>query len=245
MNLSELLPLHHRITPPERIRAFLEVLLLTGVVSSYLASVPFWLGAGRDTAWLQDATLVAGFVLLEAAITLCLLALLIRAHGGTIEDLGVRWKEWKTNALIGLSLLPLLFLLNLLVSEAFHTFLPKYFTERNPLTEIIRTPEELGLFIISVILAGGIKEELQRVFILTRFEHYLGGARLGLVLWSLAFGAAHYMQGVQATVIAALFGFIFGAVYLARENVIAPIVAHSLYDVLTLLGYWFTRTIPR
>ncbi len=245
MDRSESFLMPRKITTTERMRALLEVVLLSGLVSSFLATIPFSLRIHREGALTQDVRLIIGFVLLEAVITLFLLGLLLKAHNGTAEDLGLRWKEWKPNVLIGLGLIPILFLLNLLVSEAFRVFLPKYFTDRNPLTEIIRTPEELVLFIISVIVAGGIKEELQRVFILTRFEHYLGGMRLGLVLWSVAFGAAHYIQGVQATVIAALFGFIFGAVYIARENIIAPIVAHGLYDVLTLVGYWFTRTIPR
>jgi membrane protease YdiL (CAAX protease family) len=242
MNRPEPLLLPQQITRTERLRALFEVFLLSGIVSSVLATIPFSMRIRHRAAFTQDVHLIVGFVLLEAAITLIFLALLLRAHNGTVEDLGLRWREWKPNLLIGLGLLPVLFLLNLLVSEAFRVFLPEHFTDRNPLTEIIHTPQELGLFIISVILAGGIKEELQRVFILTRFENYLGGARLGLVLWSIAFGAAHYIQGTQATVIAALFGFIFGAVYIARENIIAPIVAHGLYDVLTLVGYWFTRT---
>jgi len=242
MNRSEPLLMPRRITKAERLRALFEVFLLSGIVSSVLATIPFSLRVRRGAAIIQDVHLIVGFVLLEAVITLILLALLLRAYNGTAEDLGLRWREWKPNLFIGLGLLPVLFLLNLIVSEAFRVFLPEHFTNRNPLTDLIHTPQELGLFIISVILAGGIKEELQRAFILTRFEHYLGGVRLGLVLWSIAFGAAHYIQGMQATVIAALFGFIFGAVYIARENIIAPIVAHGLYDVLTLVGYWFTRT---
>jgi membrane protease YdiL (CAAX protease family) len=99
----------------------------------------------------------------------------------------------------------------------------------------------LVLLIISVLIAGGIKEELQRAFILIRFRDHLGGARLGLVLWSIAFGAGHYVQGFQGMVIAGLFGLVFGTIYLLRGNLIAPMVSHGLYDMVALLGYWFLR----
>jgi uncharacterized protein len=111
--------------------------------------------------------------------------------------------------------------------------------ETNPLIEIIRTPQQLGLFIFSALIAGGIKEELQRAFILSRFRKYLGGSLAGLILWSLAFGAGHYAQGVQGIVVASIFGFIFGMIYLISGSLVAPIVAHSIYDTLALLGYWY------
>jgi membrane protease YdiL (CAAX protease family) len=105
--------------------------------------------------------------------------------------------------------------------------------------EIIQTPQQLALFIFSALVAGGIKEELQRAFILNRFRRYLGGAWVGLVIWSLAFGAGHYVQGVQGIVIASLYGFVFGITYILSGSLLAPIVAHSVYDTLALLAYWF------
>ena len=95
------------------------------------------------------------------------------------------------------------------------------------------------MFIIAGIVAGGIKEELQRAFILRRFSHHLGGAGIGLVTWSLVFGAGHYSQGVQGMCAASILGFIFGILYLIRGNLILPITAHAVYNTLTLLIYWF------
>jgi membrane protease YdiL (CAAX protease family) len=89
------------------------------------------------------------------------------------------------------------------------------------------------------LIAGGIKEELQRAFILTRFREHLGGAGLGLLLWSIGFGAGHYVQGIQGVVIATIYGLIFGIVYILSRSLIAPIIAHSAYDTVVLLAYWF------
>ena len=226
----------------DRLQALFEVLLLSGLASSFLASLPFSAVRARGAELLlNDVRIVSAFVLLEAGITLLLLALVLRARRERLYDLGLRRREWRPNIVIGLMLVPLLFSANAIISSAFRVYLPKYFSNRNPLTEIIRTPQQLGLFIFSALVAGGIKEELQRAFILTRFRQYLGGERLGLMLWSVAFGAGHYIQGMQGVVIAAVFGFVFGTVYLIRGTLIAPMVAHGIYDTLALLAYWFYR----
>jgi membrane protease YdiL (CAAX protease family) len=237
-------------TPPkaaleERFRALLEVLLLSGLVSSFLAAIAFPLAAKERATLFQDAATMLTFVLVEALITFFLIGSILKIHSGSLRDLGLNWREWKPNLLIGIALVPLLFGINICVSTVFIHWLPQYAMDRNPLLEVIRTPRELALFLVAALIAGGIKEELQRVFILKRFQLYLGGARIGLILWSIAFGLGHYVQGAQGVVLAGLFGYIFGAIYLARENVIGPIVAHGLYDAITLVGYWLTRTIPQ
>ncbi len=211
---------------------------MSGLFSSFVATVPIALHNHGTDALLKNVRAVTSFVLLEAAITFILLALLLKAHGETLADLGLRWNRWRRQLIIGIALVPVLFFMNGLVGGFFRVFLPKYFTERNPLMEIIHTPQDLSLFIISVLIAGGVKEELQRAFIINRFRQHLGGAWLGLGIWSVAFGAGHYIQGLQGMVIAGLFGLIFGSVYILRANVIAPIASHSLYDTAALIGYW-------
>jgi membrane protease YdiL (CAAX protease family) len=224
----------------DRFQAVFEVLLLSGLVSSFLAAVPFSVFHGKNAApLLNDAKFISIFLILESGITFLLLTLVLKAHRETIRSLGLQWNRWKSNLVVGLLLVPLLFFINAIVAIVFRVYLPQYYVESNPLTDIIHTPQQLGLFIFSALIAGGIKEELQRAFILRRFGRYLGGAGIGLVVWSLVFGAGHYVQGIQGIVIAAIYGFIFGLIYLMRGSLIAPIVAHGAYDTLALLGYWF------
>lgn len=224
----------------DRLQAFVEVLLLSGLISSFVAALIFSAFLGRKANDLTtDATIVTAFLLAEAVITLLLLVAVLKAHREPIGSLGLRWDRWKSYLLLGLGLVPFFFAINVVVAFVFRVYLPGYYIEQNPLTETIQTPQHLTLFIISGLIAGGIKEELQRAFILNRFRRYLGGAWLGLVLWSLAFGAAHYVQGVQGITIAALYGLIFGIIYLITGSLIAPIVAHGAYDTLALLAYWF------
>ena len=245
METPEFVPESQKRVWLDRLQAFFEVILLSGLFSSFVATVPFTLHKYGSEALLKSVRVVTSFVLLEAGITFVLLALILKAHGENLAALGLHWHRWKGQLILGIAVVPALFFVNGLVGGAFQTFLPKYFSERNPLLEIIHTPGDLILFIISVLVAGGVKEELQRAFILTRFHNHLGGARLGLVLWSIAFGAGHYVQGLQGMLVAGLFGLVFGIVYLSRGNLIAPIVSHGLYDTVALLGYWFLRGTAR
>jgi membrane protease YdiL (CAAX protease family) len=226
----------------DRVQALFEVLLLSGLISSFLAAIPIAGFYHKDAqSLLKDARTVSLYLLLESAITFLILAFLMKVHRESIGSLGLRWEHWRRNALIGLAVVPFLFMINGVVALIFKIYLPKYFLEQNPLTQIIHTPEQLALFILSALVAGGIKEELQRAFIINRFRSLLGGAVVGLVLWSLAFGAGHYIQGAQGIVIASMYGFFFGVIYLLSGSLVAPIVAHAAYDTLALLASWYFR----
>jgi uncharacterized protein len=224
----------------DRALAFLEILLMSGLVSGFLAAMPFSIvHIGNPAILLKDARYVTSFILLETVFTLLILALILKSRRETIGSLGLLRHHWKRYTLLGLALVPFLFLINTIVALLFKIYLPTYYLEENPLTGTIHTPQQLALFIFTALLAGGIKEELQRAFIINRFRSYLGGAGLGLLLWSIAFGAFHYIQGFQGITIATIYGFFFGAIYLASGSLIAPIVAHGAYDSLVLLAYWF------
>ena len=93
------------------------------------------------------------------------------------------------------------------------------------------------VFALVLIVAGGIREEVQRAFLLRRFERWLGGPRVGLVVTSAAFGAGHFVQGADAAVATAALGAFWGAVYLRRRSVAAPVVSHAGFNVLQVAQY--------
>ncbi|MBI4483077.1 MAG: CPBP family intramembrane metalloprotease, partial [Acidobacteria bacterium] len=182
---------------------------------------------------------IALFLLLEASLLLLLLGCSQHLRGKSLKELGLRRQAYGVEVRLGMVLVPLLFLINLLMAGFFKYFLPRHFAPRNPLLDLVRTPADLALLVIAGLLAGGIKEEVQRAFILRRFEMLLGSAGLGLALWSAYFGWGHQIQGLQNAVTAGLFGFLFGVIYLWRQSLVAPMVSHSLYDTTALLLYWF------
>ncbi|MCK7518721.1 MAG: CPBP family intramembrane metalloprotease [Ignavibacteriales bacterium] len=65
---------------------------------------------------------------------------------------------------------------------------------------------------------AALKEEVQRAFVLHRFDQHLGGARLGLVLYSLVFGTGHIIQGYDVAIVTALLGLAWGTVFLWRRS---------------------------
>ena len=95
----------------------------------------------------------------------------------------------------------------------------------------------MARFAVVGVVAGGFREELQRAFVLQRFDRYLGGARLGLLLFSIVFGLGHYLQGWDAAIITAILGVVWGALFLMRGSVVAPIVSHASFDVLEVIRY--------
>jgi membrane protease YdiL (CAAX protease family) len=91
------------------------------------------------------------------------------------------------------------------------------------------------MFVVVVVLAGGVREELQRAFILHRFGQRLGGARVGLVLFSLTFGALHLEQGADVAVAIGLLGFVWGLLYIQRRSAILPMVNHGAFNAVQVL----------
>jgi membrane protease YdiL (CAAX protease family) len=91
--------------------------------------------------------------------------------------------------------------------------------------------------VLVVVVAGGVREEAQRAFVLHRFEVWLGGRWVGLVVGSAAFGAGHLLQGADAAIATGLLGVFWGIVYLRRRSVVAPIVSHSGFNLLQIAQY--------
>jgi membrane protease YdiL (CAAX protease family) len=105
------------------------------------------------------------------------------------------------------------------------------------LQDLVRTPTDAVLFAVVLIVAGGVREEVQRAFLLRRFDRWLGGARVGLVVTSVAFGAGHFIQGADAAVATAVLGAFWGVVYLRRRSIGAPVVSHAGFNLVQVLQY--------
>jgi membrane protease YdiL (CAAX protease family) len=78
---------------------------------------------------------------------------------------------------------------------------------------------------------------VQRAFLLRRFERWLGGARVGIVVTSVVFGAGHFIQGADAAVATGLLGAFWGVVYLRRRSIGATVVSHAGFNLVQILQY--------
>ena len=82
-------------------------------------------------------------------------------------------------------------------------------------------------------LAGLAEELLFRGVMQGELARRLPGL-VALVLTSIAFGVAHFLT-LSYALLAALAGLYLGALYWAQGNLVVPIVAHAVYDLIALM----------
>ena len=140
----------------------------------------------------------------------------------------VRYQTFRSGATL-LTALVLGLMIGLML--ALRRFVPAmHNVDDNPLEGMIGTGSNIWMFLAVVIVAGGVREELQRAFLLHRFRGDLGQPWMGLFITSLAFGMGHTLQGNDAAIITGALGAIWGAMYLMRGSALAGVVSHALFN---------------
>jgi membrane protease YdiL (CAAX protease family) len=227
----------HRTGDPDRFIAAFEVFLCSGV--------PTQLVIGQGLALAGLSPFVNGepqpgplfmLAVLDSVVLVALIFILMRAHGEAPADAFIGSRSVAREAGLGVLLVPALFLgvgVTMLVVRAVVPWLHN--VASNPFERLIQTPGDAVAFAIVAIVAGGLREEIQRAFLLRRFELHLGGSTVGLVVVSAAFGAGHFVQGWDAAVATALLGLTWGMLYLRRRSIVAPVVSHSGYNALQIV----------
>ena len=192
-----------------------------------------------------DAPLAVDFselvwrILRNKIITLVVLFLLLRLEGGGFKHLGLNGQNWRKHLTVGLVVGVVMFIaLNVGLSSLMSTLVPRPVGSGLSIFAYFKEPRNLLAWLPIGIFGGGVVEELQRIFIFTRFEKWLGrpGLILGIVLSSMMFGLGHRYQGVGIAISTAASGVIFALVYLRRRSALEPITAHAFSDVLAMLG---------
>ncbi len=231
--------------PGARIRALFEVVLCSDFPTQLLiAWVLASFGIGPFTATREySMTFVVILSLADAALLVGLVLLFLFANGERPRDvLFGRRSSLRRETVFGFLLIPLVFVIAALVLGTIAQFAPSlHNVPHNPLEGLVRSPRNAVVLALVAIVSGGVREEVQRAFILHRFEQYLGGAPLGLVLFSLVFGSGHLIQGWDAAVATAVLGALWGVIYLARRSIVAPMVSHAGFDVAEVLRVALTR----
>jgi membrane protease YdiL (CAAX protease family) len=189
-----------------------------------------------------DGRLSMGYLwLLMPADTVVLAALVVwrlRAGGERVSDVLLGGRDWARECWIGVGLMPLVFggvAAVMLVLRAAWPALHN--VGANPFESLIRSRADALLAGVLVIVTGGIKEEVQRAFVLHRFAQSLGGARVGLVVYSVVFGTGHIIQGYDVAIVTTLLGLAWGSVYLRRRSLVAPSVSHAGFNAAQILQF--------
>jgi membrane protease YdiL (CAAX protease family) len=223
----------------ERVLALIEVLLCSDILTQL--ALGGTLGAFGYQPFVQGRLNVTYVVALSFGDTLFLIGLILLmlyAHGERPRDVLFGRRAILAEAALGLPLILAALALAVTVLLTIQRLAPSLHTvQDNPLQELLRSPRDAWLFAFVVVAAGGVREEIQRAFLLHRFEVWLGGRTFGVIATSAAFGAGHVMQGLDAAVTTGLLGAFWGIIYLRRRSAAAPIVSHAGFDLVQILQF--------
>jgi len=188
---------------------------------------------------------VTALVLLDTIALVALMVMFMRARGERPAALWLGGRPVLRELLAGVTYVPVVFLIGATLLLAMRALTPQlHNVDVNPFEALagnsLRNAALLG---IVAIVAGGVREELQRAFLLDRFERYLGPSWAGVVLLSTAFGLGHLLQGRDAAIATGAMGAFWAVVYLRRRSSLAPIVSHALFNSLEVLVIVFGRPL--
>ena len=210
-----------------RLVALIEVLICSDYPTQLALGATFALvGLGPYTAQGHlRLGYVVGLSLADAVVLLALILVFLRAHGERPRDVFFGHRPIAGEAAIGVPLILAAFGIGIAVLAPIQRFAPWLHTvERNPLQTLLQSP-------------GGVREEIQRAFLLHRFDRWLGGGVIGIIVTSAMFGAGHLLQGADAVIATGLLGAFWGAIYLRRRSAVAGMVSHSGFDLLQILQF--------
>jgi len=225
----------------------LQSFLVSGLPTQVVVSIVLWIGFGIEPLETNTANIsfefLATLLLADTAVIAILIRVFLILSGEDSRDVFLGRRKPASEIGGGVLLVPLVFAAVTGIVLLFRYVAPWMHTvQDNPMAQFMKTPFDAAIFLVVVVLAGGVREELQRAFILHRsaqihFEipvfrrrFHIGGVRQGLVVFSLTFGLLHLNQGLDVASTLALLGFFWGVLYLRRRSVIMSMTNHACFN---------------
>jgi membrane protease YdiL (CAAX protease family) len=119
--------------------------------------------------------------------------------------------------------------------------------KESPVTQFMQNPYDAAIFLVVVVLAGGVREELQRAFFLHRLTHVVGHFRFGIMLslagYSLLFGLMHFDQGVDVAIAVGSLGLLWGVIYVKRRSAVMPMTSHACFNAAQVAQQMIARAL--
>ena len=223
-----------RPTPGRVVPSLVEVVLCSGFPTQLVLSA--LLAAAGFSALAPTGEPSFGFIvtltLLDVLVVLGLVVTFLHARDETVGELVLGARPPQREAALGVLLTPPIVVAAIGALLLIGWLAPGLRNvPDNPFAAMLETPGRALLFAFVVVLAGGLREELQRAFILRRFDQHLGGGWLGLVVFSIAFGLGHAIQGWDTVIVTGALGALWGALYLTRGSAIAAMVSHTGFNL--------------
>ena len=222
-----------------RLVALLEVLICSDFPTQLALGSTFnAFGLGPYSGGRLQVGYVVTVSLVDTVVLVGLVFLFLYAHGERPGEILLGQRKVAAEVAFGVPLILTAMVIGLGVLALMQRFTPSLHTvEHNPFQELLGSTGDAWLFALVVVVAGGVREEIQRAFLLHRFEVWLGGGAFGVVASSVAFGIGHLLQGADAAIATGLLGAFWGMVYLRRRSMVAPMVSHAGFDLMQIVGF--------
>jgi membrane protease YdiL (CAAX protease family) len=178
--------------------------------------------------------LVASSTIFSDIPLLCLVLYFLWRNGEFFSSIGFTLRKGWMEAAIGAVLfVPLMFGMNLIEKVLRATGLSIPHTAPSFLVPSGAGQVALALFLLIVVAVS--EEVIFRGYLIRRFTVLSGNPTAALVLSSAVFAIGHGYERSGGMVAVGIMGLIFGAVYLWRKSLVAPMVMHFIQDFISII----------
>jgi uncharacterized protein len=233
------------IVPPQppaartRLVAVGEMVVCSGFPTQILLAILVRAAGVPDIA--SDGQISLPFVALvslaDTALLIGLMLWFLQSSGQTGTSLWLGNRPIVPEIVRGVLLTPLILAGVGLLLLAIQQWAPQLRTVPvNPLEALARRgPIDAAILAVVAVIAGAVREELQRAFLVDRFERHVGPAWAGVVVLSALFGLGHVLQGWDAAIATGALGACWAVIYLRRRSIVMPLVSHALFNSLEIV----------
>lgn len=227
--------------PLSRTRAVAEVVLCSSYPTQ-IAAAALLTGLGiraQAPGGGLAPTFVIALSMLDAALVIALVVWCLRRRGESVGAVMLGARSIVREATIGAALVvPVTIGVALAVVGVRALWPGLHDVAVNPMTALMGDPRLVAVFAVVVVLAGGVREEMQRAFQLHRLAPEVLGPTPALLLTSIAFGLGHTVQGRDVAIATFLLGALWGLLWLKRRSIVAPAVCHALFNLGQVAAAW-------
>lgn len=231
---------------PGRITALIQVVVCCGQLPTQTAIYGILMLAGMKGPVGDKIPLpfFAALSLIDTVLITVMIFTFLTASRESIRQVFFGGRVLKQEIKLGLILIPVVLVGTGIIMGLVRLAFPSLHNVKiSPFDEFVDTGWHAALFVFVVIVAGGFREELQRGFLLHRFDQKLGGMWVGQIVYTILFGFAHITQGWDAVITIGSLGFFWGLLYIRRRSVAAAMVSHAGFDTLQVLGQLLVKTL--
>jgi len=224
--------------PPATVFALLQAIAVCGIPTQLVVAAVLLLGTSMSPYSGDGLSLefIAIVSFVDTALVAILIRLFLMASGEHSRDVYLGRRRPMGEIGRGLALVPVAFLLVVALVSGVRAIAPWLHNVKvSPLEAFMRNPLDAAIFFVVVVLAGGVREELQRGFILHRFGQRLGGMWVGNLTFGVAFGLLHFDQGWDVALVIGLLGLAWGAFYIKRGSVLLSVANHAGFNAAQVL----------